>query len=186
MAEQIVRIDSSAAFPIFTQPPTAITGSIYTTLIQNTLSVNTANNYLSLFNPLGSGKNLMIAQFTAFPYATAAQATTINMEVQRISAASGGALLAAANINKFLTSQGNSIAEVRTGNPTVTLVGTIPIVAIPPALTTAANGVSSPANIIPPSGSLFTCVPGEGVVVKQLAGAGTTQVWSLGFSWAEI
>jgi hypothetical protein len=185
-AEQTVRIDSSAANPVFTQSPVALTGMVYTTLIENVPTVNTANNYLSVFNPIGSGKNLIFAQFTAFPYATAAQATTINMEVQRISTATGGTQLAAANINKFDTTQANATAEVRTGNPTVTLVGTVPLIAIPPAITNAANGVSSPVDIIPPTGSLFICRPGEGVVVKQLAGAGTTQVWSLGLTWSEI
>lgn len=176
-------VRSDGSLTIATTPEGALP---YTTLIENVVSVNTANNYLSIFNPVGSGKTIIFSQFVAFPYATAAQATTINMDVQRISAASAGTQLAAANINKFDTAQANSIAEVRTGNPTVTTVGTVPLLAIPPAITSAANGVSSIADIIPPQGSLFICHPGEGVVVRQGAGAGTTQVWSLGFTWLEI
>lgn len=185
MAEQVVRIDSSALNPVFTQPPTAIVGSIYTTLIRNTLGVVAANNFLSVFNPVGSGKNLVVAQFVCFPYATAAATPTDNMEVWRTSAASVGTLLAAANIGKFDTAQANSVAEVRTGNPTTTLVGTVPVLAVPPAVTSAAGGVSSTVSIIPPSGSLFTCRPGEGVVARTPAGS-VGQTWSLGFSWAEI
>lgn len=157
----------------------------YTTLIKNTLGVVAANNFLSVFNPVGSGKNLVFAQFVCFPYATAATSPTDNMEVWRTSAASVGTLLAAANISKFDTQQANSIAEVRTGNPTTTLVGTVPILAVPPAVTSAASGVGSTINIIPPSGSLFTCRPGEGVVARTPAGA-VGQVWSLGFSWLEV
>lgn len=183
---QNVLVTNTSGSPVITQAVTTPAPAAYTTLIEDVTSVNTANNYLSIFNPVGSGKILSFAQFVCFPYATAAQATTINMEVQRTSAASAGTLLAAANINKFDTTQANSIAEVRTGNPTVTLVGTVPLIAVPPALTNAANGTSSPADIIPPTGTLFICRPGEGVVVKQLAGAGTVQKWSLGFSWAEI
>ncbi len=157
----------------------------YTTLIEDTASVTTANNYLSIFNPVGSGKLFTFYQFVCFPYATAATGPTINMEVQRTSAASGGTQLAAANINKFDTAQPNSVAEVRTGNPTVTLVGTLPILAIPPAITSAGVGVSSTASIIPPTGALFVCHPGEGLVVRQSAGADVDERWSMGFTWTE-
>lgn len=194
-AEQTVRIDgtsstaisiaSSPSNPVFTQPPTAITGLVYTTLIRNTLGVAAANNFLSVFNPVGSGKNIVVAQFICFPYATAATTPTDNMEVWRTSTATVGTLLAAANVGKFDTTQANSIAEVRTGNPTVTLTGTVPILAIPPAVTSSAGGASSTINVIPPSGSLFICRPGEGIVARTPAGA-VGQVWSLGFSWAEI
>lgn len=197
-AENTVRIDGASVVNVSGTVTTANTsttplfvtqgtspGQIYTTLIRNTLGVVAANNFLSVFNPLGSGKNIIIAQFVCFPYATAAAAPTDNMEVWRISAASAGTQLAAANINKFDTTQTNSIADVRTGNPTTTLVGTLPVLAIPPAITSAAGGVSSTVSIIPPSGSLFTCRPGEGVVARTPAGS-VGQTWSLGFSWAEL
>lgn len=185
MAETLVRIESSASNPVFTQPPTAITGQIYTTLIRNTPGVVAANNFLSVFNPVGSGKNLIFAQFVCFPYSTGATAPTDNMEVWRTTTATVGTLLAAANVGKFDTTQSNSIAEVRTGNPTTTLSGTVPVLAVPPAVTSAAGGVSSTINIIPPSGSLFICRPGEGVVARTPAG-NVNQIWSLGFSWAEL
>jgi len=158
----------------------------YTTLVEDTASVTTANNYLSIFNPVGSGKTFIFYQFTCFPYATAATGPTVNMEVQRISAASGGTQLAAANINKFDTLQPNSAAEVRTGNPTVTLVGTLPVLAIPPAITSAAVGVSSTATIVPPTGALFICHAGEGLVVRQSAGSDIDERWSMGFTWTEM
>jgi hypothetical protein len=158
---------------------------IYTTLIEDVTGVVAANNFLSIFNPLGSGKSLVIAQFTCFPYATAAAAPTVNMDVFRTSAASAGTLLAAANISKFDTTQANSIAEVRTGNPTVTTVGTVPVVAVPPAITAAAGGVSSTVIIVPPSGALFLVRPGEGIVARTASGS-VGQKWSLGFSWSEI
>jgi hypothetical protein len=157
----------------------------YTTLIRNTLGVVAANNFLSIFNPVGSGKNVVFVQFVCFPYATAATTPTDNMEVWRVSAATVGTQLAAANIGKFDTTQPNSIAEVRTGNPTTTLVGTVPVLAIPPAVTSAPGGVSSTVNIVPPNGALFTCRPGEGIVARTPAGA-VGQDWTLGFSWLEM
>jgi hypothetical protein len=158
----------------------------YTTLIEDTAVVTTANNYLSIFNPVGSGRQMTFAQFTAFPYATAATGPTVNMDVWRTTAASGGTQLAAANINKFDTLQPNSVAEVRTGNPTCTLLGTLPILAIPPAITASGTGANVAVAIIPPNASLFVCHPGEGVVVRMAAGGDVDERWSLGFTWLEI
>lgn len=185
MAEMRVSIESSAANPIFTFPTAAAAGNIYATLIEDTASVVTANNYLSIFNPVGSGKLVEFFQFVCFPYATAATGPTINMEVWRTTAASAGTLLAAANVSKFDTAQPNASSEVRTGNPTTTLLGTMPLLAIPPAVTSAGAGVSSTTTVVPPQGALFICRPGEGVVARQPAGADVDERWSLGFTWSE-
>ena len=157
----------------------------YSTLINNTPGVVAANNFLSVFNPVGSGKTITIVRFICSPYATAAATPTDNMQVWRTTAASVGTLLAAANINKFDTTQPNSIAEVRTGNPTLTLLGTVPVIAVPPAVTAAAGGVSTLTNIVPPAGTLFACRPGEGLAARTPAGS-VGQVWSLGFTWLEL
>jgi hypothetical protein len=176
----VVRADGSLT------TSTAPEGALpYGTLIRNTLGVVAANNFLSVFNPSGSGKNLIFNQFICFPYATAATSPTDNMEVWRTSAASAGTLLSAANVTKFDTGQASSVSEVRTGNPTTTLVGTVPVLAVPPAVTAAASGVGSTINIIPPAGSIFVCHPGEGIVARTPAGA-VGQVWTLGFSWLEL
>lgn len=192
MPEMTVRIGDNSGHTMAIRSDGSMTvsnmpeGSLpYTTLVRNTPGVVAANNFLSIFNPVGSGKNLIIEQFVCFPYATAAATPTDNMEVWRTSAASAGTQLAAANIGKFDTTQANSIAEVRTGNPTTTLVGTVPILAIPPAVTASGSGVSSTTTIIPPSGALFICRPGEGIVARTPAGD-VDQAWSLGFSWLEV
>ena len=177
---------NTSTTPLYVTQVTTPGALIYTTLIEDTAVVTTANNYLSVFNPVGSGKSVVFAQFTAFPYATGATGPTMNMEVWRATVITGGTQLAAANINKFDTAQANSIAEVRTGNPSATLTGTLPILAIPPAITAAAVGVSAAASIIPPTGSLFLCRPGEGVVVRMAAGGDVDERWSLGFTWAEM
>lgn len=192
MAEQAVRIQDLSGHNLSIRNDGSITVSTmpegalpYTTLIEDAAVVTTANNYLSLYNPVGSGKDLTISQFVCFPYATAATGPTINMDVWRATAISGGTQLAAANINRFDTNQPNPVAEVRTGNPAATLTGTVPVIAIPPAITSAGAGVTATISIIPPSGSLFTCHPGEGVVVRMAAGGDVDERWSLGFTWLE-
>ncbi len=192
MAQQLISLSDLSGHALNIRADGSLTtstipeGSLpYTTLIHNPLGVVAANNFLSIFNPVGSGKTIVVAQFICYPYATAAASPTDNMQVWRITTASVGTVLAAANINKFDTAQPNSIADVRTGNPTTTLLGTVPVLAIPPAVTAAASGVSATSNIVPPTGALFTCHPGEGVVARTPAGS-VGQTWSLGFSWLEM
>lgn len=170
--------------PIYTTPGMPPGLSLYTTLIGEAPGVVAANNFMSIFNPAASGKIFIFYQFVCFPYAGAASTATANMNVHRVTAASGGSLRAASDINKFITSQANSVAEVRTGNPTVTILGTVPFLAIPPAITSAGSGVSATVNIIPPSGAVFHVLPGEGVVARTTAGD-VDQLWSLGFTWGE-
>lgn len=158
--------------------------NIYTTLVGEAPGVVAANNFMSIFNPISSGKIFIVYQFVCFPYAGAASTATGNMNVHRVTAASGGTLRAASDINKFVTTEPNSVAEVRTGNPTVTILGTTPILAIPPAITSAGSGVSATVNIIPPSGAVFHVLPGEGIVARTTAGD-VDQLWSLGFTWGE-
>lgn len=157
----------------------------YGTLIADTLGVVAANNFLSVFNPAGSGKTLYVLTYRVYPWATAATSVTVSMGAWRTSAASGGTLLAASNINKFNTTQPNSVAEVRTGNPTCTLVGTVPIVAIPPAIASGASGAGVTASIEPPSGTLFAIRPGEGVVCRTASGS-VGQLWNISLSWYEM
>lgn len=174
--------------------PTSINGSIltraftdgslpYTTLIKNTPGAVAANNFLSILNPVGSNKTMIFSQFLCFPYASGATSVLDNMEVWRISAASSGTQVSAGSISKFDTLQPNTVADVRTGNPTVTLVGTIPVLAIPPAVTTGL-GVGSSSTVLAPDGDLFVCHPGEGLVARTPAGS-VSQIWSLGFTWVE-
>ena len=194
MSEMKVAIDGTVATnatitgntsttPLYTTPgmPTGV--NLYTTLIFDAPGVVAANNFLSVFNPVGSGKTFVFYQFVAFPYATGATSVTNSMNIFRTTAASAGTLVAAASINKFSTSQPNSVAEVRTGNPTTTN-GTIPIISVPPAITSAASGTSGTIDIVPPTGAVFTCAPGEGIVARTAAG-NVNQLWDMGFTWSE-
>lgn len=197
MAEQVVRIEGTVPIstasaitvqntqttPLFTAMGLPAGVNLYTTLITDVVGVVAANNFLSIFNPLGSGKTFTFYQFVAFPYAGGATSATNSMSVFRATSISAGTQRAAADIGKFITTQPNSVAEVRTGNPTATLAN-VPILAVPPAITAAAAGVSAVASITPPSGASFICLPGEGVVARTTAGD-VDQIWDLGFVWSE-
>lgn len=141
-----------------------------------------ANTFLSIFNPVGSGKTISFYAVNPSSYTIGASSTPNSMVVDRITAASGGTLIAAANINKLYTATPNSIAEVRVSNPTVTKTG-LTLDSWPPPLSTGA-GQGSTTYSVPPPGQGFTCLPGQGIAFSTAAG-NTNQVWSLNVNWAE-
>jgi hypothetical protein len=175
---------NSPSNPIFTTGGSVtVASNFYTFSVIEGVGTAASNNYLSLLNPVGSGKTINVDRIVIVPWASGATTTTRSMTITRISAASGGTAVTAANIPKFSTSQPNSIADVRTGNPTVTTVG-IPTLGFPPAVTTTGAGASGMTTIIPPSGSAFQLQPGEGIVFNVAVGT-TGQLWNLNLAWSE-
>ena len=180
---QNVLVTNTSGNPVIVQTATTASANLYTTLVTEVVGTVAAQNLLSVFNPAASGKTFTFFQFVALPYAGGAATATASVNVFRTTAASAGTLRAAADINKFTTTEPNSVAEVRTGNPTTTN-GAVPIISIPPAITSAGAGTGSTATIVPPTGAAFICLPGEGVVVRVAAGD-VDQLFDLGFTWSE-
>lgn len=198
MAEHVLRLEgispingtlpttnqgNTAATPLFVTAgfPSGI--NFYNHQIQDVPGVVAATNFLSVFNPAASGKTLTFYTIAILPWATAATSATTSMLVTRTTAASAGTLVAASTVGKFETQSPNSVTEVRIANPTVTKVG-LPLVAIPPAITAAAQGISNTATITPPPGATYDCLPGEGLVFSCALGT-VSQLWNLGLVWSE-
>lgn len=156
----------------------------YVTAVTDVPGVVAANNFLSLFNPVGSGRNVVIFFAQTTPWATGSTSVTVSMNVFRTTAASAGTLVTASNIGRFVTTDGNPVAEIRTGNPTVTTTGAS-LLGTPPAITSAASGVSggSVSNTTP--GASFLLAPGEGVVWRTASG-NVNQLWNFQVIWAEF
>lgn len=76
--------------------------------------------FLAVFNPIESGKQLMVHQATVTGYATVTVGSATPVTLSRITSSTSGSLQAASDINKFVSTYPDSITEVRTGNPTVT------------------------------------------------------------------
>lgn len=142
-----------------------------------------ANNFMSVFNPLGSGKTVAFFSILVNSYTTGASATATSLVVDRTTAASGGTLVTAANTNRLLTSWSNPVAEVRTGNPAATKTG-LTLFSWAPPLSTGI-GAGATAYSAPPAGQSFVCSPGQGVVLSTAAG-NTNQVWGINVNWAEF
>lgn len=151
--------------------------------IGNVVGIAAANNYLTLFNPSGSGKILSFG--SAFISSMAAGGTTVTDPMQgfRITAASGGTLQAASATAKFISSEPAPIGEIRTGTVTATLGAQL--FNSPPAI--SATTGSTNVHIIPVPGGLqpFTLVEGEGIALRQATGD-TDLRWNMSIVWAEI
>lgn len=207
MAEQRVFVDNSTSFPVpvtgsVTSTPSgtqnvAITGlpisvtqtkdptitGVYVFSADEIPGVLAANNYLSIFNPIGSGKNVVFAG--AFISATTAGTTTTTspMRGYRATLISGGVLQAISASAKFISANPNQVAEIRTGNPAATLDGAL--FNSPPPLSATQGGTAVHAVPVPGGTGPFLLVPGEGIVMRQAIGDVDIR-WNLSVVWAEI
>lgn len=142
-----------------------------------------ANNFMSIFNPVGSGKTVAFFSININSYAVGATSVGASLLVDRITAASGGSLVAAADVNRLLTSWPNPVAEVRTGNPSATKTGLTLFSWVPPLAVGAGEGATTYS--APPAGQSFICLPGQGIVLSTSAGD-IDQRWGINANWAEF
>lgn len=176
-------LNVDSAGNLATVPAGPAGAKFYTHALADVAGVVAANNYLSLFNPSGSGKTMVLYQLIVAPYATGATTATASLNAFRTTAASGGTLVAASTVNRFVTADPDPVVEVRTGNPAATTVGAT-LIGTPPAVTAAAGGASATVAATP-SGASFVIVPGQGVVFRTALG-NVNQLWNINITWAEF
>lgn len=166
-------------YPVMTP---SLTG-VYVFNLPDVPAVVASNNYLSLFNPVGSGKTVVLLEGSLAAYVGGGSSNVeVSLQVLRVTAASAGTLQAASAICKFQTAYPNAVAEVRTGNPTVT-VGA-PFVSLPPVIQPSTNNFVY--QIRPPvGGGAFTLVPGEGIVFRTTSGD-TDEQYNINMVWGEF
>lgn len=186
MAQQDVSIANLSSSPIFTSQAAnpSIKGA-YVYSIGGVPGVVAANNFMSIFNPIGSGKNVSLGAAYISSFAVAAASSPAPLNGFRTTAASAGTLQTNSTaVTKFQSTMPDSICEVRTGNPTCTIGAQIfnasPVVTGSPGGSTLQNVAAAPA-VFPP----FVLVPGEGVVIRSLSGLVAT-LWNISIVWAEI
>ena len=143
-------------------------------------------NFLSLFNPSGSGKALRLEHAQMANYAIAQASVATPFLLSRTTAASGGTLQASSDICKYRTPDPNTVGEVRTGNPAVTLGASLwnftpPFqLSTPGALSAVVQDVS-----FPEYWDRITLAPGEGIVFHQTDVGDADQRLNLILSWSE-
>ncbi len=156
----------------------------YLHLVYDSAGVVASNNFLSIFNPVGSGKTVIFFQAEISNYSVGVTDTPAgaSMTATRITAASGGSQIAPANISRFLPTEVNPVAEVRVSNPTVTTVGLALNAWQPPISDKSGGGMPSTTQA---PGEGFACLPGQGIVFNTASGD-VDQRWKLLPIWAEV
>lgn len=161
----------------------ALTG-VYVYSIANNPGAATANNFVSLFNPVSSTKVVLLAGIFISSYSVGAATSTEPLRGWRVSAASGGTLASnATDVAKFNTAYPTAAPELRTANPTVTLVN--PFFNSPPPIGTGAGTAFVHSVEAPPGAGAFLIKPGEGVVVRTASGD-VDQTFNISLAWGEI
>lgn len=169
--------------PVILSPNPQIDGT-YILSIANIPGTAAPQTFITLFNPIGSGKSMVVGGMFISTTATAGTSATQPTRIHRISAApTGGTVVAASDIFKFNTANPNPVAELRINNPTVTLLA--PASNTPPPVTIGAGGGQFVHEVDPPTGTTVIVAPGEGVAVNNSAGD-TAQRWNISLAWAEV
>ena len=172
---------ASGSFPVTN--PVFRGGYVYSRAV--TPGVAAANNYLSLANPAGSGRVIILAGvFISSVIVGDIVATADPMRGWLATAISGGTLEASATIGKVRTTMPNAVGEIRINNPAATLGASW--FNSPPVLGAAKQ--SSPfVHQVPATvaaGSI-TLLPGEGTVLRTETGD-VDQRWNVSIAWNEF
>lgn len=176
---------ASQPIGMYAQSNPLLTGT-YLFSVEDQAGVVASNTFLTIFNPVGSGRNYVTSASFVSCVAGAAASSTKNMRAYRIAAApSGGTVQGLSAICKVQTSFRDTNAVIRVG-PGITATLGAPFSATPPPVTTGAGGSQFVHTIALPVGSpAFLVAPGEGVAFNTAAGD-TDQSWSITIAWAEL
>ena len=163
--------------------PSTHATQLYLFSAQRQDSLVAGKNFISLFNPVGSGKSMVVGAFFVSTVAGVA-GTTYPMRGYRISTQpTGGTLQATSAICAFDTQRFSPAGEIRTNNPAVGTLGAA-IFNSPSPIVKDTIGqihqVDSPLGF-----NLFMLRAGEGVVMRQDVGA-VGVLWNLSLIWREL
>jgi hypothetical protein len=152
--------------------------------IANVPGTVAANTFMTLYNPLGSGKSVIVGGMFISTVAAAGTSATQPTRIHRIAAApTGGVNVLVSDVFKFNSANPDPVVQLKTGNPTVTLQA--PASNTPPPVTIGAGGGQFVHEVDPPTGTTVLLAPGEGVAIHNSAGD-TAQRWNISLAWAEV
>lgn len=172
---------SIGAFPILN--PAFKGGYVYSRAM--TTGVAAPNNFLSLENPIGSNRTLVIAGVFISSVIVGDIAATVDpMRGWLATAISGGTAEAAATIGKVRSNMPTPVGVIRINNPTATLgaswFNSPPVLGVAKQASPFVHQV--PATVL--AGSI-QLLPGEGTVIRTESGD-TDQRWNVSIAWNEF
>lgn len=142
-----------------------------------------AKNYLTLVNPVSSGKLFVVgAVFLSSTNTVGNSTLTEPIRGHRITGASGGVAVPAANVVKLLSVQPTHVGELQDDATTVTGLGA-GFFNVPVAIDNRSSNVQDVA--LPEGAPPFICLPGEGVTVRSAAGDTSIRV-NITLVWLEV
>ena len=154
-------------------------------------SATTTYNYISFFNPIGSGKTAVLRRISV-RVDTIAAAVYVPIQLRRITGVTNttGTVVASSSYPKKHTSTATSIMEIRTIGPNVTYAGatTSSMLGIqtPGAVGSSIAGNTGYKEIIFTDSEPLVLAPGEGVVLYQTPTAGNANLRiRMLLEWAE-
>lgn len=159
-------------------PPT------YSFAVRDAAGAVAANNFISFFNPANSGKVMLAFVGIVTSYAVGVSTTDVSLTSRFITDATGGTLVPSSEIYRLRNDWPNSVLEVRTGNPTVTLTSLGTIGNFAPPITSGVGG-TTPSGLSAPSAAGVPFAPGQGFVWRTESG-NVNQRWNLQFIWVEV
>ncbi len=163
--------------------PTTHTTALYVFSRQREDSLVTLKNFVTLWNPVGSGKVMSLGSFFISFMATVAS-PAYPMRGYRITVQpTGGTLAATSEICAFDNKVFSPAAEIRYNNPTVSGVDGA-IFNSPPGTVKDTIGEIQQVDA-PPGFNPFLVRPGEGVVMRQDIGA-PGHYWNISIVWREL
>lgn len=153
-------------------------------------NTGTSYNYLTFFNPSASGKTAIIKR-VGVRVDTINAGVYIPMQLRRISAASAGTQITAANIPKKHTGSANSAMEIRRTGVTATYIGTTDskLIAIqtPGAVGSSIAGDTGYREFVFANDEYIILQPGEGVgFYHDTAAADADSRVKVLFEWQEV
>ena len=153
-------------------------------------STTSGYKYFSFFNPAASGKTAIVKRLNLL-INTISTAVYIPMSVVRITAASGGTQITAANIPKKHTGSANSSMEIRRTGVTVTLAGGVDARLVSVLTPGAAGSATAPAitghqEYIFKDDEQLILQPGEGIALYQEAAGDADFRPKLLIEWQEV
>jgi hypothetical protein len=153
--------------------------------ITGTVTVNYV--YGTLFNPSGSGRTMLVKRLFVRANATNATNNYVNLSVRRITSASAGTQITAADIPKKNTDSSNPVGEVRHTGVTATFAGgTDSRILGQPMPGAAGNEYSNRELTFDTSDEPIVLQPGEGIAVYQEAAGTTGLSITMAFEWEEV
>jgi len=163
--------------------PTTHTTALYIFSRQREDSLVTPKNFVSLWNPVNSGKVMSLGGFFVSFMATVA-APAYPIRGYRITAQpTGGTLAASSEICAFDTKVFAPAAQIRYDNPTCTGIDGA-FFNSPPGTVKDTIGEIQQIDA-PPGFNPFLVRPGEGVVIRQDVGA-VGHFWNISILWREL